>query len=192
MEVTLNSGVSNVLNNHHLSELQYENMKLIGPIPFNSDEFEFAGRVNAAYPSGTIELLAASYCIPPHLTGGRALVAENYLALDEGKCMTFSTDVGDLSWKTPLSLLLSACFPTSSSLHTWGATAAAGTSIGHKGMMHAAKIMALSAIDLYADPERLRPIRSEFEAMLKAHPYHSPIPDDLQPPRFHNPERNVD
>jgi len=190
VEIIFNSGVSNLLNNKCLSDLQYDNMKIIGAINFTPEEIAFAEKINAAYPENTFEALSIGYCIPPEILRGKALVSDNFPAMDEGKCMSFSTDVGDLSWRTPLSLLMTACFPTNASLHTWGATASAGMSIGHKGMLHAAKIMALSAIDLFAEPERLIPIRNEFEDGLKAHPYQCPIPSGLQPPMYFNPVRS--
>jgi aminobenzoyl-glutamate utilization protein B len=60
-------------------------------------------------------------------------------------------------------------------------------SIGHKGMMHAAKIMAVAAYDLYTDPRHLEAARQEFEAATKDNPYRSPLPDALEPPRYENP-----
>jgi aminobenzoyl-glutamate utilization protein B len=98
--------------------------------------------------------------------------------------MTGSTDVGDLSWKAPLSMLMTACWTTASVGHSWGIVATSGTSIGHKGMLHAAKIMALAAMDLYTDPQHLIKTREEFDSELEAHPYENPIPADIFPPRI--------
>ena len=68
--------------------------------------------------------------------------AVTFPALDEGIIATGSTDVGDLSQVVPVSMLATACFPTGCPGHSWGEVAPSGMSIGHKGMMHAAKIMA--------------------------------------------------
>jgi aminobenzoyl-glutamate utilization protein B len=57
-------------------------------------------------------------------------------------------------------------------------------SIGHKGMMHAAKIMALTAIELYSDPNHLVKIHQEFEGKTRGKPYVPPIPGDVKPPRY--------
>jgi aminobenzoyl-glutamate utilization protein B len=62
-------------------------------------------------------------------------------------------------------------------------------SIGHKGMMHAAKIMALSAIDLFSDESILQTARKEFLKATEGVPYRSSMPASVQPPQFHNPER---
>jgi aminobenzoyl-glutamate utilization protein B len=64
-------------------------------------------------------------------------------------------------------------------------------SIGHKGMMHAAKIMAVAAMDVYTDPEHLRAARQEFEEATEENPYVTPLPDDVQAPRHPNPARGV-
>ena len=44
----------------------------------------------------------------------------------------------------------------------WQAVAAGGTSIGFKGMMVAAKTMALTAIDIYNSPGLLEKVKAEF------------------------------
>ena len=98
--------------------------------------------------------------------------------------MTSSTDVGDLSWVTPISMLETTCFPTGTPGHTWGEVASGGSSIGHKGMMHAAKIMAVAAMALYSDPEHIVKIQKEFDRSTDGKPYIPPIPAHIDPPRF--------
>jgi len=57
-------------------------------------------------------------------------------------------------------------------------------SIGHKGMMHAAKVMAVTAVELYSDPNHLVKIHQEFKQQTGGKPYISPIPEDGKPPRY--------
>ena len=128
---------------------------MIGPIHWTEEELEFARKINQGYPPGTDLANAAGYGIPAELLK-ETLLGENYPALDEGKVFTGSTDVGDLSWKTPVSMLTTACWTLASVGHSWGVVATSGMSIGHKGMMHAAKIMALTAMDLYTNPSTSR------------------------------------
>jgi aminobenzoyl-glutamate utilization protein B len=54
-------------------------------------------------------------------------------------------------------------------------------------MLHAAKIMAVAALDLYDDPQHLQRARQEFEAATRDRPYQSPIPDTVRPPRYEDP-----
>ena len=95
--------------------------------------------------------------------------------------------MGDLSQVAPISMLATACWPTGVPGHSWGNVAASGMSIGHKGMLHAAKIMALTAAEIYANPEHLEPIKVEFQRNTEGKPYTSPIPDELMPPQFEKP-----
>jgi aminobenzoyl-glutamate utilization protein B len=46
--------------------------------------------------------------------------------------------------------------------HSWQAVACGGTEIGTKGMMVAAKTMALTAIDLFLDPSQIAKAKEEF------------------------------
>jgi aminobenzoyl-glutamate utilization protein B len=187
VEMIFNSAVSSVLSNFVLADLQYEAMQFIGPIDFNAEELAYAQQIYDQYKAGSAEAMARAVNMDPELVAGRPLIGENFPAMDEGFVMTGSTDVGDLSWITPLSMLTTACWVTAAPAHTWGIVATGATSIGHKGMMHAAKIMALAAIDLYAEPERLQQARVEFEQAVAAQPYESPIPEEVHPQNVPNP-----
>jgi aminobenzoyl-glutamate utilization protein B len=57
-------------------------------------------------------------------------------------------------------------------------------SIGHKGMMHAAKIMAVTAMELYSNPKHLVKIKAEFEQSVGGRLYVPPIPKERKPPRY--------
>lgn len=177
------SSLSTMLNNCYLADLQYANMQVVGPIRWTDEELEFAKKVNQGYPPGMDILNTAGYGIPAELLKD-PLLGDNYASLDEGKIFTGSTDVGDLSWKAPISLLTTACWTLASIGHSWGVVATSGMSIGHKGMLHAAKVMAISAMDLYTAPEHIQKARDEFNKELKAHPYVNPIPEGIKPPRF--------
>jgi aminobenzoyl-glutamate utilization protein B len=183
VEEIFTGALSSVLNNRYLADLQFANMLVVGPIQWTEEELEFARQIDQAYPAGmAVANLAASGIPAEYLKG--PLLGENFPSLDEGKVFTGSTDVGDLSWKAPVSMLTTACWTPASLGHSWGIVATSGMSIGHKGMLHAAKIMALSAMDLYTEPEHIRLARAEFQKELEAHPYVNPLPEQIQPPRY--------
>ena len=195
VEEVFRGGCSNVLNNHYLADLQYEAMQVVGPIAFTEDEKAYAREINQAYPEEDSRDLFEDLKVPEEwkerteALKGQPLLGENFPAMNEENIGTGSTDVGDVSWITPLSMLNTACFATGAAGHSWGIVATCGMSIGHKGMMHAAKIMAVAAMDVYADPEHLQKARQEFEAVTKEHPYRTPLPDGVTPPRYPNPVR---
>jgi aminobenzoyl-glutamate utilization protein B len=190
VERIFSGACSSVLNNHYLADLQYAAMQEIGPIPFTEQERVFAQAINDAYPDWDPKHMFGHLEVPPEMTQiveslrGQPLIAENLPAMDHRHIGTGSTDVGDVSWITPLSMLNTACFATGAAGHSWGVVATSGMSIGHKGMLHAAKIMALTAADLYADPEHLRQARQEFEEATRDNPYVTPLPADVRPPRY--------
>jgi aminobenzoyl-glutamate utilization protein B len=189
LEVTLNGACSSVLNNHYLADLHYKAMERLGPIPFSEDELAFAREVNGQFPpeaARPFEDLRVPHEWRERVAAAerQPLIADNFPAWDEDRVMTGSTDVGDVSWITPVSMLSTACFPTGAPGHSWANTAAAGTSIGHKGMMHAAEIMTLVGIDLYSDPGHLEAARREFAERTAGKPYRSPLPDSLTAPRY--------
>ena len=84
-----------------------------------------------------------------------------------------STDLGDVSWRVPTVQLTAATWVPGTPAHSWQAVAAGGTSIGVKGMMVAAKTMALTAIDLFTDPTHIvkgaRRVRQAARADLQVH-----------------------
>jgi aminobenzoyl-glutamate utilization protein B len=94
-----------------------------------------------------------------------------------------STDVGDISWFVPTSGLNTACFAAGSPGHSWQNVAAIGSPIGHKGMMVAAKVLALSAVDLLQDAAVLQEARADFEKRMKDRKYTTVIPKGQKAPK---------
>jgi aminobenzoyl-glutamate utilization protein B len=193
VEVRSEEGCSAVLSNHYLADLQYEAMQFIGPITFTQDEIAFAQKINDAFPgtnSDYVDNAIEYYKPPPDIVAlldeyrDQPLWGRNFPALDEAIVATGSTDVGDLSQIVPVSMLGTTCFPSGCPGHSWGNVAASGMSIGHKGMMHAAKIMAVTAVELYSAPDHLARIRQEFEQKTRGQTYVPPIPEDVKPPRY--------
>ena len=193
VDVRFEEGCSALLNNHYLADLQYQAMQLIGPITFTQDEIDFAQKINDAFPgtnSDYVDDAIEYYKPPPEIVAvldeyrDQPLWGRNFPALNESIIATGSTDVGDLSQIVPVSILGTTCFPSGCPGHSWGNVAASGMSIGHKGMMHAAKIMAVTAVELYSTPDHLVKIRQEFEQKIGGKPYVSPIPEGVKPPRY--------
>jgi len=87
-----------------------------------------------------------------------------------------------VSWMLPTSGLSTATFVPGIPAHSWQATACAGSSIGRKGMLVAAKTLALSAMDLFTDPEQVKAARASFEQRRAGHEYKSRVPADQKPP----------
>ena len=95
-----------------------------------------------------------------------------------------------MSWYAPCSMLQTATWASRAAAHSWGVVATGNrTSIGHKGMMYAAKVMALSAAELLLSPDILEEAQAEFSAAVQRSPYVCPIPEHVGPPQHKHPLR---
>ncbi len=125
----------------------HDNLVEVGGVTYDEAEQAFAEELYASFDSPRAEL-GAQETIQPF----------------EERQAYGSTDVGDVSWATPTGGLRAATWVPGTSAHTWQAVAAGGTSIGHSGMAVAAETLALTAIDLFSDPELMSAVREEWEA----------------------------
>jgi aminobenzoyl-glutamate utilization protein B len=55
-------------------------------------------------------------------------------------------------------------------------------SIGRKGMVLAAKVLALTAMDLFTEPAQLAAARQAFDQRRAGFAYQSRLPQDAKPP----------
>jgi len=93
-----------------------------------------------------------------------------------------STDVGDVSWVVPTIGFRTATWVPGTPAHSWQAVAAGGMSIGLKGMENASKILALTATELFTQPELITRARAEFEQWRGAgFEYRSAVGDRAPP-----------
>ena len=137
----------NVLPNDTLAAVQHRNLEQVGGVRYTAEEQAFAERIRATLIEPTAPM------------GSQALVQPMQL----GTVGAASTDVGDISWNVPAVHMNAATFVPGVPAHTWQAVACAGSSIGIKGMLVAAKAMALTLTDLYGDPGILATAKAEME-----------------------------
>jgi aminobenzoyl-glutamate utilization protein B len=164
MEMELVNSVYNVLPNDALAALLDRNLRAVGGMKYTAEEQAFAERLAKTF-------------------GGEAALGsqERVLAPDEGYG-SGSTDVGDVSWALPTGQFSTATFVPGTPGHSWQSAACAGTTIGRKGMVIAAKTLALTAVDLVADPKQVEAARASFEKRRAGHVYRSRVPADQKPP----------
>lgn len=156
--------VYNVLPNDYLASLQQKNLQRVGGVTYTPDEKAFAEQLRTTLQPPLLPLGSEAQIQQP-----RSEVGNN------------STDTGDVSWKVPTVQLTSATWVPGTPAHSWQAVAAGGTSIGIKGMMVAAKTMALTAIDLFTDPSHIQKAKAELDQRRGGHVYNSRI-GDRKPP----------
>lgn len=159
--LTVQSGSWELLLTMAGAKLIHDNMTWLGPIGFTDDEQEFARQIQRATDADPIGLEGDPEPLdldPQGVTGG-------------------STDVGDVSWQVPTLHFSVTTSPIGAPWHAWPVVAAGGMSIGHKGMLYAADVMAATMVDLYADPSALAAVRNEFEETTRGIVYVSYLPE---------------
>ncbi len=178
------TGCYDLLPNLALSRVLLENLRLSGGQGFTDEERAFAKRLQASFTPGTLEQAFAG--VQRHVSGELdGAMLENPLweemlpHVETPAVMPGSTEVGDVSQITPTGQITTCCWPLGTPGHSWQIVAASGSSIGHKGMLLAAKAMALTGLDLLTKPELLAEVKAEFARKRK--PYVSPLPDAAVP-----------
>lgn len=82
------------------------------------------------------------------------------------KMYGYSSDIGMISWLAPEAYFVVKTLPFVG-MHTWQGTVFSGHSIGHKGMIQASKILALTIIDYVQDKDLQKAIQDDFEEKKK-------------------------
>jgi aminobenzoyl-glutamate utilization protein B len=165
-EVRVQSGDYEMLPNMTGARLVQSNFEWLGPIQFTEQEQEFARQLEKA--AGVTE--------PKGLDGSIQPLDENPGPPEGG-----STDVADVSWNVPTLHFSVSTAPATTAWHAWPVVACAGMSIGHQGMVYAAKTLAATAVDLFEKPDQREAIRREFEEKTKGTTYKGYIPDGPPP-----------
>ena len=186
MEIEFLSGTYNTWYNDIVSDVLLETMHEVGGPRFNKEDIVFAEELKKSLPSNSME--GYLRLIPPDMKDLASAVLSKPLnkiiipPLGKGKTLPGSTDVADVSWKVPLAEFMTACEIIGSPGHSWQTAACAGMSIGHKGMLTAAKILALTAFKFYTNHELVKKAWKEHVEKHKNKPYISPFPEGHKPP----------
>ena len=146
LEYEVIHGLYELLPNESLQKAMHRNLQLVGGVEYNEEETAFAQKIMGTYPEIKANIATADLVKPytqPQGGGG-------------------STDVGDVSWVVPTAGMSAATWVPGTSAHSWQAVAAGGTSIGRKGMLVAAKTIALTAVEIFNQPEIAKKAKEEL------------------------------
>ena len=180
-------GTAELVPNYTLEELLYRIFNEVGLPEYSAEEKTLAEALRKTYDVTTAPGIAAGFDADI-----AADVAERTNGLSDALCgfimpeyhstgfVAGSTDVGDVSWQTPAAQVHCVTFPFGAAGHSWQNVSCGGTSLGHKGLINAAKIIACAAIELMNDPETLQKARDEFARRTKSG-YVCPIEPDAVP-----------
>jgi len=180
-------GTANTLSNHILERVLYDNL-CAAPLPdFTQDEFTFAQSLKNTYTVSQLPGLrtAEDYTLHTFVAqhsqnGAKAL---NDFILPHAPSMALnpgSTDVGDVSWLTPTAQFTAVTWPSGCPGHSWQNVSVGKTSLAHKGLLLAAKVLAGACADLMEQPQLLAKARAEFQICAAAG-YDCPLEADVRP-----------
>lgn len=171
-EYEIVSGNYERLPNTALSEVVFRNLERVGGVCYDTRERAFAKEMlrNSGI-TDTACLARIERVEPPS---------------DEGLAAWVSSDVGNVTWGVPTGSFRVASFVPAGSGHCWQQTASGGTTIGTRGVLNAARVICLSACELYTRPETLERIRREFLERRGPDFHFEPLMGDRQPPFGYN------
>ena len=146
MDYEIIGGTHDLLINRTLGEAMQLDLQKVGGVTYTAEEIEFGKKLQSTF----------TYKVPAINSAANIIPLKN---IDAGGG---STDVGDVSYAVPTVGMEAATWIPGTPAHSWQAVACGGTEIGTKGMMVAAKTMALMAIDLFSDPALINKAKQEF------------------------------
>lgn len=185
-EIDFITGCYDVLPNAVMSDLLYEKMTEIDDMQFTEQERAFAKELQASFPQGSVQRgfdwAQESSSAELHSAEMDDPLWERVLPHSPTPpLMGGSTEVADVSWITPTGQITTTCWPLGTPGHSWQTVVSSGSSIGAKGMIFAAKAMALAGFDLLTKPTLLADAKAEFDKARDGREYVSPLPPEAAP-----------
>ncbi|WP_298301235.1 amidohydrolase [Hydrotalea sp.] len=147
MDDEIIGGTHDLLLNKTLANVMQADLEQVGGVTYTPNEIAFGKKLQATF----------NFTVPPIESAATIKPLKQQEDAGGG-----STDVGDVSYAVPTVGLRAATWIPGTPAHSWQATACGGTEIGTKGMMVAAKTLALTAIDLYQSPSLIEAAKKEF------------------------------
>lgn len=185
LEIQIAAGLCDYQPNDVMSQLLADCLKQTGAPEFDEADYALASKFMDDYNEAEIESSVAS------IKG--VATAEEFEKIKKSPLTEFilpyvrtnyampgSTDVGDVSYCTPTAQLATTCWANGTPGHTWQVVAQGGSSIGHKGMIAAAKALALATISAMEQPELLEKAHEEF-VKATGGKYVCPVPPETVP-----------
>ncbi len=165
-KATLLTGVHATLLNRPLQEAMQANLESVGGPDFSEEDQAFARELQAflGIEEKGLEADPKPLKAEPEPPGGG------------------STDVAEVSWITPVVSLSVTTAAAGIPWHSWATSASHGTEGSVKGAEVAAKVLALTGVDLLLNPDLIQEARAFFEEKTEGKPYVSPVPADQKPP----------
>lgn len=180
-------GTADVIPNKVLEKALYDNFEDAGLPTYTQEEWDYANALYATYEHDHLPGHGAE--ADPEIKKFVKEKTQNGTRAINDFIMPFfhseglnpgSTDVGDVSWQTPTAQITTATWPSVAPGHSWQNVSAGKSSMAHKAMLYAGRILAATAYDLYENPAIIEEAKAEFKEKTEAG-YICPIEKDAVP-----------
>ncbi len=190
VEIIFDTAATNLLPNLTLENAIHDNLVSIGPVPFDEADIDFARKIQATFTDEAIKSSIRLYQIKNDVFSNQKIDGSTPLHLGlrdfEGQShfRAGSTDVGDVSRVTPTAQCWAPAWAIGTNPHTWQVVAQGRSPGAHKAMVHAAKTLAATGLDLATSPELLAHAKAEWREKIQDEPYVCPIPVHMSPATY--------
>ena len=178
------SAYSNLIRNEVISQQMYDTMDYFLPQNYTEEELEYArtfqksiSDLDRSNLKNTVVNLVGKEKAKEVLQSPML----NFLCPIPTTSGSGSTDVGDVSWVVPTSYFYTACWAAGTPGHAWQQVAQGKSSIAHKGMLLAAKVLACVGYAFLTQPELVQQAHDAWVEDLDGESYPNPLPKDLKP-----------
>ena len=185
VEIKQVAAYSDVINNDTLADLLQENLEHVVPIGYTDEELAYAKKFQQVITELDREGLKDMAAVIGGKEGKKKLMEMPLWDFIVDKTSRYggggSTDVGDVSWVVPTGQVYTNCYAAGTAMHSWQAVAQGKSAIAHKGMMAAAKVMAMTGAQLLLNPDLVEKAKADWKEELDGETYPSPLPKDSRP-----------
>ncbi|MFH1179468.1 MAG: amidohydrolase [Candidatus Bathyarchaeota archaeon] len=183
LKIDQSGGLYNLIPNRPLADTVTANMRAIGAPKYTKEELAFAAEIAKSFPKEQKMATLQKMKVPNWEKYVDVNIADDIIdPIGDGETMAGSTDVADVSWVTPAIEFGTACNVLGAPGHSWQFVACAGSGLGHKSLVFAAKTMAGSVLDLMTNPELRQQVKEEHKKRLGGQVY-KPVGDpEREPP----------
>ncbi len=152
------------LGNKAIAEAVQKNIEMVGMPNWTEEENQFARELQKSQNQKEIGL------------------PTKVLPLAPGRQNSSSNDIGDITWVVPTGIVRFPSVVPGIQAHHWSAGITPTMSIGHKGAVAGAKVIAASVLDLLTSAELRAAAKKQFDEDTKDSKYFSLLPPGAKPP----------
>lgn len=185
VEIKQVAAYSDVINNDTLADMIQENLEQFVPVGYTKEEEEYAEKFQKVITELDREGLKDMAAVVGGKERKKEILEMPLWDFIVDKNSRYggggSTDVGDVSWVVPTCQVYTNCYAAGTAMHSWQAVAQGKSSIAHKGMLTAAKVMACVGAELLEKPELVEQAKRDWKEELDGEEYPNPLPKDLKP-----------